>query len=128
MKITFDNKLHVAFVTLVAISLLACISCISAADVIADSSNSGVIIDDQDMFTMTVPQTAGTGYHWEVSSESYGVDVCSSNFVEDHPGCFGSSGTVYFNFHVNSPDYYVKLVLINPSGEIVKEVDSNMLN
>ena len=125
MKINFDKKLQVAFVTLVVLSLLACVSCISATNTDAGDNSCP---DRFNTFTMTVPCTAGTGYHWEVSPETYGVDIGPSKFVEDNPGCVGSSGTVYFNFHINSPDYYVKLVLLNPTGEIVKEVDSNMIN
>ena len=130
MKTNFDRKIKIALISLVALSLFAGISCISAADI--DSNNnitdSDANVDINIPLTMTVPQTAGTGYHWEVSPETYGVDIGESKFVEDHPGCVGSSGTNYFSFHINSDDYYVKLVLISPTGEIVKEVDSNMLN
>lgn len=130
MNTNFDKKIQIALISLVALSLFVGISCISAAN---PDANNGVndlsaVPDCNNDFTMTVPYTAGTGYHWEVSPETYGVDLVSSNFVEDHPGCLGSSGTDYFNFHINSDDYYVKLVLISPNGEIVKEVDSNMLN
>ena len=142
----FDsNKI---FILLAVFTLFVGISCISATDIdvnsthIDDAIHSGTenvkindtqndfnaILDDNGNFVMTVPLTAGTGYHWEISSESYGVDLISSEFVEDHPGCCGSSGTDYFNFHANSGDYYVKLVLISPTGEIVKTVDSDMLN
>lgn len=113
-------------ISLVALSLFVGVGCISAAD--NSVSDLNAVPDLNNDFTMTVPYTAGTGYHWEVSPETHGVDIGKINFVEDHPGCLGSSGTVYFNFHVNSDDYYVKLVLISPTGEIVNEVDSNMLN
>ena len=130
MKTNFDTKIQIALISLVALSLFVGISCISAADIDANNgvSNLNVIPDSNNDFTMTVPSNAGTGYHWEVSPETYGVDIGESKFVEDHPGCVGSSGTDYFSFHINSVDYYVKLVLISPTGEIVKEVDSNMLN
>ena len=127
MKTNFDRKIQVALISLVALSLFVGISCISAADIDANG-NLNVIPDCNNDFTMTVPLTAGTGYHWEVSPETYGVDIGGHKFVEDNPGCLGSSGTEYFNFHINSDDFYVKLVLINPTGEIVKEVDSNMIN
>lgn len=91
------------------------------------SSDGGPILKDND-FTMTVRYNSGTGYCWKVSDETYGVEVNSIDNVLDHPGACGSSGTQYFNFHVTGQDYYVKLVLVSPSGKIVDEVDSNMLN
>lgn len=107
---------------LVIFSVFVALSGVSAAD--ADN----VAPTDNGNFVMTVPYNAGTGYHWEVACETYGVEVNSIDFVEDHPGTLGSSGTGYFSFHIIDDDYYVKLVLISPSGEIVNEVDSNMVN
>lgn len=123
-----SNKI---FALLAIFVLFAGISTIAAADNITDTNNvtnTGAVIGDDGNFVMSVPTTAGTGYHWEVSPQSYGVNLNSANFVADHPGTCGSSGTTYFNFHANSGDYYVKLVLISPTGDIVKEIDSDMLN
>ena len=87
------------------------------------------ILDDNGTFVMSARGASGsTGYHWEISPETYGVDLVSQNFVEDHPGAVGSSGTTYFTFHVNGDSYYVKLLLVTPHGDVVKELDSNMLN
>ena len=128
MKLKFEKKIHIALISLVIFSLLVGISAISAADTDANNAtNTGVILNNG-TFDMSVPCTAGTGYHWEVSPETYGADVSSGEFVADYPGYAGSSGTVYFNVHVNSDDYYVKLILISPTGDIVDEVESNMLN
>lgn len=141
MKLHFENKIHVALISLVVFSLLVGISAISATDVNTNNNDSGLMNDgafgqtndpgiilNNGSFVMSVPYTAGTGYHWEVSPETHGADVSFDKFVEDHPDCVGSSGTCYFNVHVNSDDYYVKLVLIDPNGEIVNQVDSDMIN
>ena len=120
MKLKLNKNL--VFVSLLVLAVFVGISSISAAN--ADTCP---ILDDGN-FVMTVPYNAGTGYHWEISPETHGVEVNSVNFIEDHPGTCGSSGTGYFNFHVVDSDYYVKLVLISPAGDIVNEIDSNMLN
>ena len=92
------------------------------------SDSHGVILDDNGDFSMSARYNTGTGYYWVVSSDSYGVDLISTNNVIDHPDACGSSATSYFKFHVTSDDYYVKLTLLSPTGEIVKEIDSNMIN
>lgn len=124
MKLNSDrllSKTNLIFAALAIFSIVVGLSCVSAT-----SDVSGPILDNGD-FTMSVPYNAGTGYHWEIS-ESTGVDFVDVNYVEDNPGLCGSSGTAYFSFHANSDDYYVKLVLISPAGDIVDEVDSDMLN
>ncbi len=121
MNINFENRSLVIFSLLAVFAILVSVSCISAADATENSADTGV-------FEMTVPYNAGTGYHWEISSETHGVNVLSVNHVEDNPGTCGSSGTAYFKFQPTSDQYYVKLVLLSPTGEIVKEVDSDMLN
>lgn len=122
MKLNFNKNL--VFASLLVLAVFAGMSSLSAHDVDA-GTNDAIVNDD---FVMSVPYNAGTGYHWEIA-ESHGVEVNSINFVEDHPGMMGSSGTGYFNFHIiDNNDYYVKLVLISPCGDIVKEIDSNMLN
>ncbi|WP_407432180.1 hypothetical protein [Methanobrevibacter sp.] len=142
MKLHFENKIHVALISLVVFSLLVGISAISATDVNTNNThdsgffndatfvhtNDPGIILNNGSFVMSVPYTAGTAYHWEVSPETHGADVSFDKFVADHPDCMGSSGTCYFNVHVNSDDYYVKLVLIGPNGEIVNQIDSDMVN
>lgn len=128
MKLNTDrllSKPNMIFVALAIFSVMVGLSCVSAT---SDVSNVSEHVLDHSDFTMSVPYTAGTGYHWEISDESYGVDVDDINYVQDHPNTCGSSGTAYFNFHVNSDDYYVKLVLVSPAGDIVDEIDSNMLN
>lgn len=95
---------------------------------IISENDSGVILDDNNDFTMSARYNAGTGYCWVVSPDSYGVELLSTENVVDHPCCAGSSATAYFNFHVTGEDYYVKLILISPSGDIVREIDSNMIN
>lgn len=139
-----DNKSGLILAFLAVFSIIIGMGCIAAANadhVAADnlfandsglaqnSSGSGIVVDDNNDFTMSVKYNTGTGYHWVVSSETHGVDISGPNYVADHPGACGSSGTAYFNVHViNGDDYYVKLVLVSPSGDIVDEVDSNMIN
>lgn len=122
MNLNLENKSLIMFSLLVVFAILVSVSCISAAD--ADSTS----LDKHASFTMSAPYNAGTGYHWEISSETYGVHALPVKNVEDHPGTCGSSATAYFTFIPTSSDYYVKLVLISPTGEIVKELDSNMIN
>lgn len=150
------GKIQAIFALFLVFSVFVGLSCIAAADIDGNASsiddgditlnddssvnatvlepakkiddNSGPILDDDNDFTMSARYNAGTGYHWEVSPETHGVDLISTNHVQDRPGVCGGSGTVYFSFHVNSDDYYVKLVLISPTGDIVDELDSGMLN
>lgn len=91
-------------------------------------SNASMTFDEDGDFTISLPYTAGTGYIWNVSPESHGVELESEKTVEDHPGLAGSSGTDCFTFHPTQEDYYVKLVLVSPSGETVDEVDTKMLD
>ena len=82
-------------------------------------------------FVMAVRGASGsTGYHWIISLETHCVELISEKHVSDNPNpiAYGSSGTDYFIFHINSDDYYVKLLLVAPGGNIVEEVDSNMIN
>lgn len=100
-------------------------------DLVYNSSpvdRSGVILDDNNDFTMSARYNTGTGFYWKVSSDSYGVDLISIKNVIDHFDACGSSATSYFKFHVTSEDYYVKLILVGPTGNIVDEIDSNMIN
>lgn len=108
--------------------LAVCVIFVAASSVSAADADNSPIISDDNNFEMTVPYNAGTGFHWEISSETHGVEVLSTNYVQDHSDCAGSSRTAYFNFKVMDDDFYVKLVLISPSGDIVKEVDSDMIN
>lgn len=127
MKLKLDmikNKSGIVLAALLVLSAFISIGCISASDV----GSAGPVLDDDGNFVMSVPYNGGTGYHWKVSSDSYGVDLVSKHNEIDHPGLSGSSATAYFTFHANSDDYCAKLILISPSGDVVKEVDSNMLN
>ncbi|MBE6504466.1 MAG: hypothetical protein E7Z73_01800 [Methanobrevibacter millerae] len=65
-----SNKI---FALLAIFVLFAGISTIAAADNITDTNNvtnTGAVIGDDGNFVMSVPTTAGTGYHWEVSPQS----------------------------------------------------------
>lgn len=156
MKLTFGNKALILFVVIFAVFIG--LNCLSAADVdnsnnftLASPDNSSSSnaelnynsIDlpgghnlipekvDEDCFVMTVRgASASTGYHWIIGSETHGVDLVSEKHVLDDPNplLFGSARTDYFTFHINSDDYYVKLLLVTPAGNIVEEVDSNMIN
>ncbi|WP_296891270.1 hypothetical protein [uncultured Methanobrevibacter sp.] len=77
-------------------------------------------------FGISVRFTSGNGYHWEFTDDCYGVDLfhMSTTFIE-HPDDFYTS---YCDYHIISEDYYIKLILIDPNGNIVDEVDSNMIN
>lgn len=98
------------------------------AEPLSNSTNNGPVLDGDNNFVMSGRYNGGTGYHWEISPETHGVDLVSQDNVEDHPGACGSSATSYFTFHVNSDDYYVKLILVTPTGDIAGEIDSDMLN
>jgi len=119
----FLNNKSLIMAALVVFVALVGFSAISAANI-----DSGVVLDENNNFVMNVPYNSGTGYHWEVSSDSYGVELVNESYVVDHPDAAGSSGTAYFTFHVNDDEYCAKLILISPSGDVVDEVDSDMLN
>ena len=86
--------------------------------------------DDNIDFTMSAKYVAGTAYTWKVSPETHGADVSAPRYVFDEPRYIvnhtdhrsGGSGTVYFDVHVNSDDYYVKLILVDFSGNIIDEI------
>lgn len=118
------NKIILA--SLLALTLFVSLGSICASEIMDDVNSP--IIDDNNDFTMSARYNTGTGYYWQVSPESYGVELISTNYEVDHPDTCGSSATAFFNFHINSDDYYVKLILISPTGEIVNELDSNMIN
>lgn len=153
MDLNFGNKILI--ISLLVFTILFGIVCSFAADVdnsgnftVDDYNNlsssdaqldcdsiylpgghhSRPVVVDNDYFVMTLRGESGsTGYHWVISPETHGVDFVSDDYILDNPDCYGSAGTDYFTFHINSDDYYVKLLLVTPSGDIVKEVDSNMI-
>ena len=121
------NKLFVLFVVL---AVFASLSAIAAADV---SDNGSVSahgtnfhphhpVAKNKVLTMTARYNAGTGYHWEISPKTHGVTLMTTNYIQHHPGTTGSSGTVVYKFLVqNKKHYYVKLVLVDPRGNVVDE-------
>ena len=121
------NKNIMIFALAVVFSIFVGMSCIAAAEVNQSDDSLkdtgfGPIPDDGNVFVISHAYTSGTGW-WEVSPETHGVDVSEPCYVMDPPdesGC--SSGTVDFGIHVNSDDYYVKLILVSPSGDIVDEI------
>ena len=147
--INIKNKNNLIFALAVVFSIFVGMTCIAAAEVnqqvsddsfateINQSDDSLVDIghraifddnnDDNIDFTMSARYSASTGYFWKVSPETHGVDI-SERYVVDNPDRCGSAGTVYFDIHVNSDDYYVKLILVSPSGKVVDEIDSDMVN
>lgn len=127
----FDNyggkkmklQLNKIAVVLVLFSLFVGLSCVAAAEI--DASQIG---PNNNVIKMSAKYNAGTGYHWEVAPETHGVTLMTKKYVQDHLNTCGSSGTVYFSFLKQSEDAYVKINYISPSGEIVKSLDSDMLN
>lgn len=131
LGIVSKNKYKIVFALLAIFSVFVCLSCISAADSVDDSSLSDagdIGLDDSSVscdaripcFTMAARFNSGTGYHWEISPETYGATFMTSNKILDHPGACGSSGTVFFNFFIpNKHDFYIKLVEIAPNGNVV---------
>ena len=118
MRLNFNKVL----LSLVILTLFVGLSCASAA--VADENS----VPLQKELTMSVKFTDGTGYHWEVSPKSHDVKFVGQKNVLDNPGTFGSSGTAYFHFIKLNNNAYAKLDLISPTGEIVKSVDSDMIN
>ena len=119
------NKSQLLIVSLVVLSVFVGLSCIAAADTGASGTQVNDLTKHPGTFVMSVNYNAGTGYHWEVSPDSYGVKLIGTKYVQDHPGLCGSSGTAHFKFKVTSKEHSAKLVLISPTGEIVDEVVSN---
>lgn len=67
MKCLNNKSLILVLVLFVA---LIGVSAISATNI-----DSGIVLDENNNFVMSVPYNSGTGYHWEVSSDSYGVEL-----------------------------------------------------
>ena len=130
--INIKNKNHLILAFVVVFSICMGMSCIAASELnqktLDTQKDSGPILDDNNDFTMSAKYNSGTGYMWKVSPETHGVYVAEPRYVVDHPGTSGSSGTVYFDIHVISDDYYVKLILVSPTGKVVDEIDSDMVN
>ena len=129
--INIKNKNHLILAFVVVFSICIGMSCIAASEIdqktLDTQKGSGPIIDDNNDFTMSARYSASTGYMWKVSPETHGVDI-SERYVVDNPDRCGSAGTVYFDIHVNSDDYYVRLILVSPTGKVVDEIDSDMVN
>ncbi len=68
-------EINIIFVSLLVLALMAGINSISAQDVNANINDT----EADYSFTMAVPYNAGTGYHWEISPESHGIEVISIN-------------------------------------------------
>ena len=141
MKMKNNSRLILA--ALVVFSAFAGLGCIAASDMSSDfigpvasdmndnitvAGDNAPILDGNNNFVMSGRFHTGTGYHWEVSPETHGVDLVSQDNVIDYPDMCGSPATSYFTFHVNSDDYYVKLVLYTPHGDIAQVIDSDMIN
>ena len=129
MKLQLNKKSQIIAVALVIFTVFVGLSCAAAADVDAGSQ----MAPNNNILKMSAKFTSGTGFHWEVAPETHGVTLMSKKEVESHPRITGSSGTVYYTFLKQSPDYYVKLNYISPSGEIVKSINAgnpkiNILN
>ena len=130
--INIKNKNHLILAFVVVFSICIGMSCIAASEIdqktLDTDKGSGPILDDNNDFTMSARYNGGTGYMWKVSPETHGADVSAPRYVLDHPVRCGGSGTVYFDVHVTSDDYYVKLILVGPTGQVVDEIDSDMVN
>ena len=124
MKLQLNKKSQIIAVALVIFTVFVGLSCAAAADVDAGSQ----MAPNNNILKMSAKFTSGTGFHWEVAPETHGVTFMGNKFVQDHPKAIGTSGTLYFSFLKQSPDYYVKLNYMSPCGEIIKSVDSDMLN
>ena len=61
-------------------------------------------------------------------AKAINMAVEDAGLTMDDISFVGGAGTDYYTFHVNGDNYYVKLILIAPNGDIVKEVDSDMIN
>ncbi len=134
-----NNSILVLTVLVIVFTFVG-LGCINASDVNSDTI--GDVANDGSLnpavpapysyegynFVMSGQFNLGSGYHWEISPETHGVDLISQEIAIDNPDMLGSSATNFFTFHVNSDDYYVKLVLISPNGDIAQEIDSNMIN
>ena len=87
------------------------------ASIMAEDSNEE--IEDEDKY-FELSGASRAGWHWEVSSDSYGVELVSRYDVVNRPSptWVGESGTTYFKFHIISDNCFAKIVLINPQGYI----------
>ena len=133
LNIVSQNKYKIALALLAIFSVFVCLSCISAADNASDATLSDNSVDDSSVdciqkipcLPVAVSFNSGTGYHWEISPETYGATLMTTHKVLDNPGKLGSSGTMYFNFFIpNKHDFFIKLVELDPNGDVVdvKEV------
>ena len=148
--INIKNKNNLIFALAVVFSIFVGMTCIAAAEVnqqVSDDSLATEVnqsddslgdighraisdynTDDNIDFTMSARYNGGSGFMWKVSPETHGAEVSKPRYVLDQPLSFGGSGTVYFDVHVTSDDYYVKLILVGPTGQVVDEIDSDMVN
>ena len=132
MNFKNQKKYKTAIALLAIFSVFVCLSCVSAADNVSGISsdiNSAEISHGTHgskipCLPVAVTYTSGTGYHWEISPETYGATFMTHHKVADEPKRFGSSGTEYFNFFIpDNHHFFIKLVELDPNGNIVDSVE-----
>ena len=132
MNFKNQKKYKTAIALLAIFSVFVCLSCVSAADNVSDvsSDNNSAEISHVTQgskipcLPVTVEYTSGTGYHWEISPETYGATLMTHHKVADDSSLLGTTGTETFNFFIpNSHHFFIKLVEFDPNGNIVDSVE-----
>lgn len=83
-----------------------------------------------DQLHLSVVSNPSTGYYWEISDTTHGVELINQKWVANHPGALGGSGIEHYSFRILSDDYNVRIVEINARNQLPtgKFIDDSMLN
>ena len=127
-----QKKYKMTIALLAIFSVLVCLSCVSAADNVNNVSLDNNIVEASTVdhgsqipcLPVAVQFTSGNGYHWEISPETYGATLMTHHKFADDSDILGSTGTEYFNFFIpDNHHFFIKLVEIDPNGNIVDSVE-----
>jgi predicted secreted protein len=114
---------------------------INAAKIIANESDSNLIIEDKlpetildknkteaevflnEPFAIKLEENPSTGYRYIYELSSVNISQLYDEFIVSNPDLLGSPGVHYWGFEIDKiGEYYIKFKLISPSNEVKDEV------
>ena len=90
------------------------------------------VVIDGDKLILSAKEIGGTPYKWEVSSDTYGVELINTTFEPFNPELEGSAGVRSFIFKILNPDdYYAKIIEVSsitkePTGKYVENSSASV--
>ena len=90
------------------------------------------VIIDEDTLILSAKESGSVPYRWEVSDDTYGVELINTTYEQYNPGLAGSSGVRSFIFKILNPDdYYAKIIEVSaitkePTGKYVENSSASV--